>query len=101
MLDMVDEITGDLNLLLRSARLPLPYVLVGASMGGAYARAYQRRFPDQIAGMMLVDATHDEGAEYEIEGKGKPISLVTADELRAFMECLLARNPPTPGTAAR
>ena len=65
-------------------------------MGGAYVRAYQRRFPEQVAAMVLVDATHDEGVDYEIEGKGKPISLITSDELRAFMQRLLTRNPPLP-----
>jgi pimeloyl-ACP methyl ester carboxylesterase len=96
LMDMVDETTGDLHLLLRSAKIAPPFVLVGASMGGAYVRAYQRRFPEQVVAMVLVDATHDEGVDYEIDGKGKPISLVTADELRAFMLRLLTRNPPPP-----
>jgi len=96
LMDMVDETTGDLHLLLHTAQIAQPFVLVGASMGGAYVRAYQRRFPEQVVGMVLVDATHDEGVDYEIDGKGKPISLVTADELRAFMIGLLARNPPPP-----
>ncbi len=94
--DMVDEISGDLRLVLQTAKIKPPYVLVGASMGGAYIRAYQRRNPEQVVGMVLVDATHDEGIEYEIDGKSKPISLVTADELRSFMTRLLARNPPPP-----
>ncbi len=95
-MDMVDETTVDLHLLLHNAKIAPPFVLLGASMGGAYVRAYQRRFPDEVVGMVLVDATHDEGIDYEIDGKGKPISLVTADELRAFMQRLLARNPPPP-----
>jgi pimeloyl-ACP methyl ester carboxylesterase len=96
MMDMVDEMTGDLRLVLQSAKITPPYVLVGASMGGAYARAYQRRYPDQVVGMVFVDATHDEGIEYEIDGKSKPVLLVTADELRTFMTSLLARNPAPP-----
>ena len=96
LLDMVDEITGDLHLMLQTAKISPPLILVGASMGGAYIRAYQRRFPEQIAAMVLVDATHDEGIDYEIDGKGKPISLISAEELRDFMTRLLARNlrPP-------
>jgi len=96
LVDMVDETTGDLHLLLQTAKIAPPFVLVGASMGGAYVRAYQRRVPEQVAAMVLVDATHDEGVDYEIEGKGKPISLITSDELRAFMQRLLTRNPPLP-----
>lgn len=95
-LDMVEETVGDLHLLLQSAKILPPYVLVGASIGGAYARTYQRRFPEQIAAMVFVDATHDEGLDYEINGKGKPISLVTAEELRTFMTRLMARNLPPP-----
>jgi pimeloyl-ACP methyl ester carboxylesterase len=100
-MDMVGEVTGDLHLLLQTANITPPYVLVGASMGGAYVRAYQRRYPDQIAALVLVDATHDEGVEYSIEGRGKPISLVSADELRSFMNRLLERNPPPPQAPAK
>jgi pimeloyl-ACP methyl ester carboxylesterase len=95
-MDMVDEINGDLRLALQTAKIRPPYVLVGASMGGAYIRAYQRRNPEQVAGMVFVDATADEGIEYDIDGKLKPVSSVTADELRAYMTRLLARNPPPP-----
>jgi pimeloyl-ACP methyl ester carboxylesterase len=82
-MDMVDETTGDLHLLLRSAKIAPPFVLVGASMGGAYVRAYQRRFPEQVVAMVLVDATHDEGVDYEIDGKGKPISLGACPRIRS------------------
>ena len=41
------------------AGLQPPYVLVGNSIGGMYARAYAHRHPDQVVGMVLVDATHE------------------------------------------
>ncbi len=34
-----------------------PFVLVGHSLGGQYAYAYARRYPDDVAGLVLVDAT--------------------------------------------
>jgi len=96
MLDLVEETVGDLHLLLQTAGIAPPYVLVGASIGGAYVRTYQRYFPGQVAALVLVDATHDEGLDYEIDGKGKPISLVTAEELQTFMARLMARNLSLP-----
>ncbi|HWL41480.1 MAG TPA: alpha/beta hydrolase [Ilumatobacter sp.] len=35
-----------------------PYVLVGHSFGGVYAREFQRGFADEVAGLMLVDSAH-------------------------------------------
>jgi pimeloyl-ACP methyl ester carboxylesterase len=44
-------------LLLKSGVLP-PYVLVGHSMGGLFVRVFAALFPDEIAGMVLLDAVH-------------------------------------------
>ena len=46
----------DLHTLLERADVPGPYVLVGHSSGGPYVRAFAARYPDQIAGMVLLDA---------------------------------------------
>ncbi|MNM99747.1 Alpha/beta hydrolase family protein [compost metagenome] len=36
-----------------------PYILVGHSMGGQYIRVFQSLFPDDVAGLVLVDGTVD------------------------------------------
>jgi pimeloyl-ACP methyl ester carboxylesterase len=46
----------DLHTLLERADVPGPYVLVGHSSGGPYVRAFAARYPDQVAGMVLLDA---------------------------------------------
>ena len=46
----------DLHALLRAAGIPGPYVLVGASFGGLIALTYAGTFPDDIAGLVLLDA---------------------------------------------
>ncbi|WP_158218872.1 alpha/beta fold hydrolase [Roseateles aquatilis] len=51
-------IATELHELLKSAGIKPPYVLVGHSIGGLYQYAYSRLYPDEVAGLVLVDATH-------------------------------------------
>lgn len=51
-------IVEDLRLLLRARRLKPPYILVGHSAGGLYMQLYARKYPDEVAGLVLVDSTH-------------------------------------------
>lgn len=44
--------------LLRRAGLKPPYVLVGHSLGGLYQYVYARQYPDEVAGLVLLDPTH-------------------------------------------
>jgi pimeloyl-ACP methyl ester carboxylesterase len=53
----------DLHTLLAAARLPPPYVLVGHSFGGLNARLYASQYPDEVVGMVLIDATTPEDAD--------------------------------------
>ena len=45
----------DLHALLDAAQIPEPYVLVGHSLGGMVATTYARTYPDEMAGLVLVD----------------------------------------------
>jgi pimeloyl-ACP methyl ester carboxylesterase len=47
---------GDLRKLAAAAKLPAPYVLVGASYGGLLAALYARTYPHDTAGLVMVDA---------------------------------------------
>ena len=47
---------ADLRRLAAAAKLPAPYVLVGASYGGLLAALYARTYPHDTAGLVLVDA---------------------------------------------
>lgn len=53
---MVEE----LHQLLNRGGIPSPYVLVGHSLGGLNARLYAHTYPDEVAGLVLVDAAHEE-----------------------------------------
>jgi len=50
------DAVSDLHALLSAAREPLPYVLVGHSYGGLVARLYASTYPDDVSGLVLVDA---------------------------------------------
>jgi pimeloyl-ACP methyl ester carboxylesterase len=50
----------DLHDLLAHAGVTPPFVLVGHSLGGLDARVYNGLFPSEVAGMVLVDAAHED-----------------------------------------
>ena len=50
----------ELHQLLHAAGIPPPYVLVGHSMGGYDVRLYASLYRTEVAGMVLVDASHPE-----------------------------------------
>jgi pimeloyl-ACP methyl ester carboxylesterase len=51
------QIAADLHTLLHRAHVPGPYVLAGHSFGGLYVLTFAARYPDEVAGMVLVDST--------------------------------------------
>lgn len=53
------RIAGELRRALLSAGIAPPYILVGASFGGPYIRVFAGVYPDDVAGMVLVDPTPD------------------------------------------
>lgn len=55
-----DHIVEELRQNLRETGIAPPYVLVGHSLGGLYIQLYARRFPNEVAGLVLVDSTHPE-----------------------------------------
>src|SRR5215471_10029039 len=54
-----DQVIDDLRSALREASFTPPYVFVGHSLGGLYVRRFANRFPDDVAGLMLVDGADE------------------------------------------
>jgi pimeloyl-ACP methyl ester carboxylesterase len=111
------EAVQDLHTLLQAAKVPGPYVLVGHSLGGLFVRLYASEYPDQVDGMVLVDAlpeqlqgqlTADDYARYAGLVAAIPNELAsyadleTIDLAASFEQMRQAASAhPTPGDATR
>ncbi|WP_342641789.1 alpha/beta fold hydrolase [Rhodoligotrophos ferricapiens] len=54
---LAQRVASELMDILRALTLPPPYVLVAHSIAGLYAQAFAKDYPQETAGMVLVDAT--------------------------------------------
>jgi pimeloyl-ACP methyl ester carboxylesterase len=54
------QVVDDLHALLTAAGEAGPYVLVGHSLGGLYVQLYAYQYPEEVAGLVLVDPTPEE-----------------------------------------
>lgn len=72
-----EQIAEELHTLLVNADVPGPYVLVGHSLSGKYARLFARNYRQETAGIVLVDAR----SEY-VDDRATPL------ENRALLEAV-------------
>lgn len=79
------QIVEDLRALLAAAAIPPPYLLVGHSLGGLNMQLYARRYPRDVAGLILLDTTH---ADFPIRVR----AALSPEECRAFDESF-GNNP--------
>jgi pimeloyl-ACP methyl ester carboxylesterase len=50
----------ELHTLLKAARIKPTFILVGHSIGGLIARVYAEQFSKEVAGLVLIDPTHED-----------------------------------------
>lgn len=82
------DVVTRLRLLLQKANLKPPYILVGHSFGGLYILLYAREYPNEVAGLLLMDPTSDAGptplpkdALLILKKKGNPQHYIATDPL--------------------
>jgi pimeloyl-ACP methyl ester carboxylesterase len=79
--ETVEQTIADLHALLRAAREKPPYLLVGASIGGIYIRAYQHAFPDEVAGLVFTNSANRVGLK--VKDKVGLLWNLTEEEIRS------------------
>ena len=55
-----EQVAGELHALLEGAGIDGPYVMVGHSFGGLYTQTYAARYPEEVAGVALIESSHPE-----------------------------------------
>ncbi|KZS39018.1 hypothetical protein AWE51_10650 [Aquimarina aggregata] len=58
-----ETIAKELRKLLRNAGESPPYILAGHSIGGTYIRVLTKLYPNEVAAVVFIDATHPEQVE--------------------------------------
>lgn len=55
-----DVMADELHTLLQNAKIEGPYILVGHSLGGPVTRQFAAKYPDEVAGLVMVDSAHEQ-----------------------------------------
>jgi pimeloyl-ACP methyl ester carboxylesterase len=79
--ETVEQTVADLHAGLKAAGEKPPHVIVGASIGGIFIRAYQRAFPKEVAGLVFANSSNRVGMK--VKDKGGLIWELTEDDLRS------------------
>jgi pimeloyl-ACP methyl ester carboxylesterase len=66
------HIAVELHAALHNAHVPPPYILVGHSLGGPYIRIFAARYPEEVAGLVLIDPTQEESIAWNKARKAQP-----------------------------
>lgn len=83
-------VIASLRELLGQAGLAPPYVLVGHSLGGLHANLFARRHPQDVAGVLLLEATHP--ADHAVLKKHEPQLLRALGRILALPQAFFRRN---------
>jgi len=92
--ETVEQIVPDLHGLLEKAGEHTPYVLVGASIGGSYIRAYQRTYPDEVAAMVFANSANRVGLV--TKSGGDLLWKLSEDDIRSAYPLPATARPPRP-----
>jgi pimeloyl-ACP methyl ester carboxylesterase len=93
-------IVSDLHALLERAGIDSPYILVGHSVAGLYEPLYADRYPNDVAGMVLVDPVYANEVR-EIDAASPVFAKSSATERTFFAKCAAAAasHQLVPGSA--
>ena len=55
-----EQIANNAHSLVKDGQVTVPYILVGFSVGGYIARLFTKSYPEEVAGMVLLDSSHED-----------------------------------------
>jgi pimeloyl-ACP methyl ester carboxylesterase len=68
-----ETVARDLHALLLAAGERAPFVMVGHSLGGPYIMNFTRLYPQEVAGLVFVDASHPDQVDRMAQAVGKKL----------------------------
>ncbi|HEX6730065.1 MAG TPA: alpha/beta hydrolase [Pyrinomonadaceae bacterium] len=86
----------ELHTLLQAARIKGPYVLIGHSLGGLLSRVYAGEYPSEVAGIVLIDSTHEDTVLL-LQGKLVRMRELARQEIVPGVQTIKT-GPPQPAT---
>jgi pimeloyl-ACP methyl ester carboxylesterase len=84
-------VATELHELLRAQNLVGPYVLVAHSLGGAYAQRFAQLYPQEVAGLVWVDAYHSDWDKFV----PTEASLAASEQMAPQLEQIQQMRPAT------
>ncbi len=69
-----DVMAEELHTLLKKANIEAPFILVGHSLGGVVARQFAAKYPNEVAGMVMVDSAHEQQVKHFPEALVKMVN---------------------------
>ncbi|HEY6072332.1 MAG TPA: alpha/beta hydrolase, partial [Anaerolineales bacterium] len=95
------QIARELQTLLQKANIPGPYVIAGHSLGGLYALVYAHQYPEDVAGLVLLDSsspdqwTHSPSAQELFTKTGRQISMYSILAHFGLVRLFMNSQPPS------
>lgn len=86
----IADMVADLHALLRAASIRPPYILVAHSLGALIARLYTEQYPQEVVGLVLIDATDTQATQHSLETLGPPAP-EESEAVRAYRDTLTAQ----------
>jgi len=101
-----ERIATELHDALRAAGIAGPYILVGQAFGGDHVRAFADLFPDDVAGLILVDADANDVDTPDNRRRADEGGRAYVPKFKACRDAIAAGNtefalPPPPGRPTR
>ncbi|TAK09293.1 MAG: alpha/beta hydrolase [Candidatus Manganitrophaceae bacterium] len=89
----VQALVDDLRTLLQRGEIPPPYLLVGGSAGGLIVELFARTYPEEVVGLVLIDALDEEALAWLPRASTHLVKMVSLGQVCARLGVLSLLDP--------